>query len=591
MRTFLFILIIITFSFNKAFSYTLPVDSVKVYDSLFKISQLTEEKVLILTKYRIKEAQINNSKINEGKALYNYGLYLAIKGKNSEALIELEKALILYTEINYTIGIAGTHNVLGSINSSINNPTEAIKHFKISKSYLINSNQLKKTSYCMNNIALEYTHLKKYKSAIDEYHNIIELYKKNKLSQELGNVYNNLGILYSSIVYNNFNYTPTLFSDLKDSITIAHLLLDSALNYQILALKTVDTSNKSILANIYYGISGTYLAKEDFYKALEYALLCEKTTSQTQELGLQLKNYHSLADIYEGLHKYDSALHWLNEHLKLYKTSINETEIFDTGKAISDIENTHEQQLLKQQQIIKLQEKEAILFKRTVFFIFIIIIVSITFIFYYFKSQIKKQREYIKGQLNGEESERKRLAMELHDDIGQELTLLKHKIKKAEQPQLISSMDRAIHSIRSLSKKIYPASLSSLGFIGAINELIKDAEKASNLNITYDIDKKVNHLMNQNEQLHFYRVFQECINNTIKHAEATAIRITGFESNKQVEFNYLDNGKGIINKKRSGLGLYNIDNRMKSINANWKINNQENGTSLNFTLNKRDNEY
>ena len=102
-----------------------------------------------------------------------------------------------------------------------------------------------------------------------------------------------------------------------------------------------------------------------------------------------------------------------------------------------------------------------------------------------------------------------------------------------------------------------------------------------------EIDENIDQLLNEDQKLNLFRIIQECINNTLKHANATAIRITTeYSSNNKLILKYFDNGVGISQKSiKNGAGIYNINERIKMMNSTWKITSPSKGVLLIFYIN------
>ena len=203
------------------------------------------------------------------------------------------------------------------------------------------------------------------------------------------------------------------------------------------------------------------------------------------------------------------------------------------------------------------------------------------------EQELAFQQKLIEHAIETQEGERKRIAQELHDDIGQRLTLIKNLIDEANIPKISKKMHEGISALRKVSRSMYPSSLSSIGFVGAIEDLIETTEKNSQIEFTYEIDENIDQLLNEDQKLNLFRIIQECINNTLKHANATAIRITTeYSSNNKLILKYFDNGVGISQKSiKNGAGIYNINERIKMMNSTWKITSPSKGVLLIFYIN------
>jgi signal transduction histidine kinase len=138
-------------------------------------------------------------------------------------------------------------------------------------------------------------------------------------------------------------------------------------------------------------------------------------------------------------------------------------------------------------------------------------------------------RNYIKG----EESERNRIASELHDGVGGTLSAIKLKLRKIAEddknPQidkLINNVDELYQDVRSITHNLITPQLKDSIFIKIINNLVNDIKDATSLEITLEYleEDKINQL-SEEIQVTVYRIIQELLKNSITHSNGTKIEI------------------------------------------------------------------
>ncbi len=212
----------------------------------------------------------------------------------------------------------------------------------------------------------------------------------------------------------------------------------------------------------------------------------------------------------------------------------------------------------------------------------------------------KMEREYQKDMLQfsfeAQEAERKRIASDLHDDIGSILSAAKIYVNqlnpsadqdsyqelKSESTELI---DNALVQIRNISHNLFPPNLEHVGFIQACEDLCLRIEKMKKIDVVFDYVEVPR--FSKQKELSLYRILQELTNNTLKHAEATKIKLKFRSKGDSFEFYYKDNGKGFDfenkDKAEGGLGMKSIESRANSINASIEINTQI-GSGFEFIL-------
>jgi len=212
------------------------------------------------------------------------------------------------------------------------------------------------------------------------------------------------------------------------------------------------------------------------------------------------------------------------------------------------------------------------------------------------REQKQIQRKILEAMMETEEKERGRLASDLHDDIGPILSSMNMYISFIEKlddvrkqkyiiDQLKELNNEAISSIRIISNTLSPNILNYHGIHAAVNLIIDQNKKflpfifKSNIEaLRFDI--KIETV--------FYRVVKELLNNTLKHADAREIQISIIYKNEVLELNYADNGKGfnleaIRKEKTGGIGLFNVLNRINTINGKYDLDTKP-GAGFKFRL-------
>ena len=193
--------------------------------------------------------------------------------------------------------------------------------------------------------------------------------------------------------------------------------------------------------------------------------------------------------------------------------------------------------------------------------------------------KIQEQKIVARAILHAQESERNHLGQELHDNINQILVSAKLLLEYASLESqnaddlVVKSMnlvDSAINEIRQLSsRQVTPTKNINLEeLLTSLMESIK-----SNPNIHTDISYQLTDSAVSDElKLNIYRVVQELVNNIIKHAEASRVKLKVFETGRLINISMEDNGRGFdTNSRRSGIGIINLRNRVEAFNGAMEI--------------------
>jgi PAS domain S-box-containing protein len=194
--------------------------------------------------------------------------------------------------------------------------------------------------------------------------------------------------------------------------------------------------------------------------------------------------------------------------------------------------------------------------------------------------------ELIKGQ----ENYRAQVARELHDELGQSLALLKHRVRSIKKrvpenesslqrncDEAIDSVDEIISQIRRLSKELSPSILKDIGISPALRWLGENFTEQYSIPISIDIDE-ISGLFSEEAQMSLYRISQEALTNIGKHAEASHVTFTVKKNTGSIAFVIEDDGKGFDTaglkgeeRWRKGFGLNLIEERVHLLRASFDV--------------------
>lgn len=215
-----------------------------------------------------------------------------------------------------------------------------------------------------------------------------------------------------------------------------------------------------------------------------------------------------------------------------------------------------------------------------------------------FRNSENKHRINTKRQLvDGLENERRRLSRELHDGIGPLLTALKFYIEnniedKAQQHEMKTIVDNTISEIRLMSNALMPSTLDDFGVGAALTNFINSINKSSSINIEFeDLTNQIKSKITKNQEINIFRICQELINNSLKHANPNNIRITLSEFDDFVSLFYFDDGNGFnLSTVKLGSGIINIKERVEICNGELKIDSKPGKTTFEIELPIEENE-
>ncbi len=202
------------------------------------------------------------------------------------------------------------------------------------------------------------------------------------------------------------------------------------------------------------------------------------------------------------------------------------------------------------------------------------------------------QEKIISTIIETEDNERKRLAKELHDSLGQSLTTVSLNLAAINQEALdpenrqkmenaISQLRLAINESREIAHNLMPQAIQDYGYVIMVENMLDSLKLASNINFEF-----YNNLMEErlraNLELSLYRITQEAINNIIKHAQATAVTVQLTKYPDVIILSIEDNGKGYDpDKIHHSFGLHSMMNRTLALGGEFNIDTSPGrGTSI-----------
>jgi signal transduction histidine kinase len=221
----------------------------------------------------------------------------------------------------------------------------------------------------------------------------------------------------------------------------------------------------------------------------------------------------------------------------------------------------------------------------------IIILFFIFSIINYHRRYIKLQKERIHAEITIQENERKRIANDLHDSLGPLLSSVKLNINSIdvsteEDRKIIDKagrhIDEIIKSLRQISYNLLPNTLERKGLISAISEFTEIINQKSHLQVILHVIKPAS--LAKEKEIHIFRMLQEIIQNTLKHAKAKTLQIGIAQEDGFLLILTKDDGHGFdVNRAKfesTGLGLKSLESRKEILNAQLIIDSTpEQGTN------------
>ena len=208
-----------------------------------------------------------------------------------------------------------------------------------------------------------------------------------------------------------------------------------------------------------------------------------------------------------------------------------------------------------------------------------------------------EQEEFSRRLIESQEQERQRIAAELHDGLGQSLLVIKsHAILAGRMinietdtanrlKDLTEMAGQAISEVRSIAHHLRPFHLDQLGLTRAIRGMATQVTRSADLTLALDI-ADVDGAFSAETEINFFRMVQELLNNVIKHAHASTVKVMLTRSSDGVVLQVEDNGRGFeVVHRGAGFGLRNVAERVRITGGNWIIRSEPGkGTTVEIRL-------
>lgn len=216
------------------------------------------------------------------------------------------------------------------------------------------------------------------------------------------------------------------------------------------------------------------------------------------------------------------------------------------------------------------------------------------------KLELSRKNEFSRKLIDSQENERKRIAIELHDSTGQNLLLIKNNLYSGLKhcregnadyhkfEDALEVVNETIKEIKSVSQNLRPQQLDHLGLTTAIKAMIDKVSESSDIEFGYSSDNIDGMLCGENE-IHFYRIVQEALNNILKHSYAAEAAVQIRKEKNTIKLLIRDNGKGFsVNgvQPHKGFGMNGMLERAGILKGKLEISSSEgNGTVIKLEIN------
>jgi signal transduction histidine kinase len=568
------------------------------------------DSALVYGKEALQLASRLNYKKGIAQAYNDMAIILIDQAKYRSALKYVEESLSIRKQLKDSIGTAASYNKLGIIaqkqgrlKEALQNQIEALKIYR-------QLNKDKWIGYTLNNLAIIHQNLGDYEKALEYHQEGLEYRIRLNDTEGEATSYGNMANLYAlihdtvrSISY--YEKAIAISRELKKedlisgnlsnigNIFLARKEYSKALGlYQeSLRIRERIGDSKGISSTL-SRIGTVYVETQDYKKAneaLQRSLkIAQRISVPEEKLGALI----ALAKLKSLTHQTDSSFILMNRYIAL-KDSLYDTRL---KQQIVDVQTQYETDKLEQDLNLIKKDKEFTEIKlqqrKTEIWLLIFVIISITgagiFLFYRHQQKQKAaviaerilvQEARINAVFQAQEEERRRIAKELHDGIGQTINAIKMNYtglaEKIDQPELARDfkkvekmLENAGSEVRNISHQMIPRELEQFGLIPAVEGMLALYFEKTPLEVQFE-HTGFTERVEQKIELVLFRVLQELVSNVVKHSRANILNVQLIRFNTHVVLNVTDDGIGfnVDSMEKSGIGLLNMASRIEAING------------------------
>lgn len=342
-------------------------------------------------------------------------------------------------------------------------------------------------------------------------------------------------------------------------------------------LKTIDTKkslNDTLALTInYFNLGVLYTSKKMYPQALDALQNCLQYASAINYTDMQNSAANQIADLYEQTGNYRQALVYLKKHMAFSAGSKN-------SKTIDDLQTKYEitqreDQVLQQQ--FELTKRNYWIAGITI----VILLMAVIGFVYYRQSRLEQRNIAMQAIIETEESERKRIAQDLHDSVSQTMMAAKMNLsaiggelpfandeQKKRFERAINMVDDGFKEVRTISHNMMPWALHETGLARVVKQFIDNIANDT-ISINF-FSSGFDAPFDATTEIILYRVLQECVNNVMKHAHASRLDISLNRDEENISLTIEDNGRGFDATDPAvykGMGVSNLRSRINFLNG------------------------
>jgi signal transduction histidine kinase len=564
------------------------------------------------------------------KYIVNYTFVLNMQGLYDSSLILNQQSVELSRQIKDSVYLAKTLFNTGSVYRAKGQYENAVGCYEEGKKIFSKFGNADIEAQTDDILQLLYTDLKQYEKAISFGERAVAGLRRASDLPSLGMALNNLGLNYSSL--RKFDKAATCFTEALD---IAHQIGDKNMEqnqylnlgdvfleqgeygkmkpYMVKALilaKELEAHEVELIGT--RGLSYYYTYTKNYALAMQYAKEALSLSYRFDLKSQRVKVFTLLSNLAFVMQDIKVGDYYATQSTLLGDSLLNETIQKNALELEKKYESEKKENQIKQLEADKKVQQLSIRQKIILNYILIggaatlLIISLLSFRNYRQKQKLQQQRiteletqqqlTATEAVLKGEEQERTRLAKDLHDGLGGMLSGIKYSLNTMKGSMIMTPdnvqafersmdmLDSSIKEMRRVAHNMMPEALVKFGLDTALKDFCNDVDQSGALKVNYQSIGLDNVVIEQTTAITIYRIVQELLNNTMKHASATSAIVQVSKTDGLLSVTVEDDGKGFdtsILKHERGIGWSNIQNRVEFLKGKLDVNSQkEKGTSV-----------
>ena len=533
------------------------------------------------------------------------------KANFRSAINYLDQAMKIRIQLKDSTGIAALYNKLGIIAQKQGRLKEALENQIAALKIYQKLGQDKWIGYSLNNIAIIHQNLGNLDKALKYHQEALDYRIKLKDREGETTSYGNMANLYAKMhdtiqAVNYYEKALSLSRELKKDELISANLSNISNIYmgQKKYVKALGMFTESLkirekigdskgIASTLARMGTVYTETGQFKEAANALNRSLKIAKNVDVLEEELSALLGLAKLKALTHQTDSSFVLMRQYIAL-KDSVYDTRL---KQQILDVQTQYETDKLEQDLYLIKKDKEFTEVKlqqrKTELWLLIFVMISISgaaiFLFYRHQQRqkavlnlerISQQETRLNAVFQAQEEERRRIAKELHDGVGQTISAIKMNYQslsgKATEKELVPEFEKigkmlenAGTEVRNISHQMIPKELEQFGLVPAVEGMLN--LNLENAPVKYQFEHSgFTERIGSHIELVLFRVLQELVSNVVKHSEANQLTVQLVKLKTHVVLNVSDNGIGfdVERKEKNGIGLLNIASRIDAINGN-----------------------